>query len=226
MGGCCSAWWNKRGFLATSSGAAWFYGVASEHDTLSAWDMENASNIVLVSACTNNCIWRALTCCCGQIGTPQTEHSPSALNVTGCDTVEIFGVLSTAMHPDYYTKQHRGLPALITMSDNRRTRLVAPNVCNSAMIVNSSDAKMRVPEGGTGFKTAIIAWDTSSAGGTGLKSDDGSPRPQRRQARWVQDVFAISEWVMPGVGTTATWLGQLDRRLAEYSRANFTMLLR
>ena len=126
MGGCCSAWWNKRGFLATSSGAAWFYGVASEHDTLSAWDMENASNIVLVSACTNNRVWRALTCCCGQIGTPQTEHSPSALNVTGCDTVEIFGVLSTAMHPDYYTKQHRGLPALITMSDNRRTRLVAP----------------------------------------------------------------------------------------------------
>ena len=122
------------------------------------------------------------------VGTPQTEHSPSALNVIGCDTVEIFGVLSTAMHPDYYTKQHRGLPALITMSDNRRTRLVAPNVCNSAMIVNSSDAKMRVPEGGTGFKTAIIAWDTSSAGGTGLKSDDGTLRP-RPQARWVQDVF-------------------------------------
>ena len=132
-------------------------------------------------------------------------------------------MLSTAMHQDYYTKQHKGLPALITMSDNRRTRLVAPNVCNSAMIVSSSDAKMRVPEGGIGFKTAIIAWDTSSAGGTGLKSDDGSPQ---RQARWVQDVFAISEWVMPGVGTTAAWLGQLDRRLAEYSRANFTMLLR
>lgn len=138
---CCSAWPNRHGFLATSSGQAWFYGVASEHDVDWAWKMVNASNIVL-------------------IGSPQTEHSPSALNVTDCDSIEIFGVLATAMHQDYYGRT--GLPALITMGNNRRTRLVAPNVCNSAMIVNSTDPKMRVHNGGTGFKGAIIAWDTSA----------------------------------------------------------------
>ena len=63
-GECCSAWPSKHGFLATSSGQAWFYGVASEHSVDWAWNMHNASNIVL-------------------IGTPQTQHSPSALNVTG-----------------------------------------------------------------------------------------------------------------------------------------------
>ena len=60
------------------------------------------------------------------------------------------------MHQDYYRKQ--GVPALVTMSDNTRTRFVAPNVCNSAMTMNSTDAKMRVHEGGS--KGAIIAWDT------------------------------------------------------------------
>jgi len=139
-GECCSAWPSKHGFLATSSGQAWFYGVASEHSVDWAWNMHNASNIVL-------------------IGTPQTERSPSALNVTGCDSIEIFGVLSTAMHPDYYSNKGLTMPALITLSNNSHSRLVAPNVCNSAMVLNSTDANMRVP-GGTGFKGAIIAWDT------------------------------------------------------------------
>lgn len=74
--------------------------------------------------------------------------------------VEIFGVLSTAIHADYYGK--RGLPALITMSNNSHTCLVAPNVCNSAMIVNNTDANMRVHDGGGGFHGAIIAWDDES----------------------------------------------------------------
>ena len=135
---CCSAWNNRHGFLATSSGPAWFLGVASEHDVLTAWSLHNASNIVMV-------------------GTPQTEHSPLALDVKDSDSIEIFGVLATAMHQDYYPD---GLPSLIWMSNNSKTRLVAPNVCNSAFIVNSSESKMRVTDGGIGFKSAIIAWDS------------------------------------------------------------------
>merc|ERR1711879_923945 len=115
---------------------AWFWGVASEHDVSTAWRIKNASNVVM-------------------IGTPQTEHSPHALVVEDSDAVEIFGILATAMHPDYYK---HGLPALVSMSNNSRTRLVAPNVCDSAMILNSSEPNMRVNDGGVGFKSAIIAW--------------------------------------------------------------------
>eukprot|EP00947_MAST-08B_sp_MAST-8B-sp1_P003135 g3135.t1 len=140
---CCSAWNNRHGFLATSSGLAWFLGVASEHDVLTAWSLHNSSNIVMV-------------------GTPQTEHSPLALDVRDSGSIEIFGVLATAMHADYY---HHGLPSLIWMSNNSKTRLVAPNVCNSAYIVNSSEPKMRVTDGGIGFKSAIIAWDDSDGDG-------------------------------------------------------------
>jgi len=145
---CCSAWNNSYGFLATSTGRAYFLGVASEHDVEIAWSVKSASNIVM-------------------IGTPQTEHTPLALSVQDSDSIEIFGVLATAMHPDFYApgpwprSRRQGLPALIALSNNTRTRLVAPNVCSSSMIVNSTDASMRVAEGGVGFRSAIIAWDTS-----------------------------------------------------------------
>ena len=153
---------NRHGFLATSSGEAWFYGVASgkcsrslsgfsssiqaaaaaaaEHDTVSAWVLHNASNIVMV-------------------GTPQTEHTPLALGIVDSDSIEVFGVLSTAMHLDFYGKV--GPPALISVNGTTRTRIACANVQRSSMIIKSNEPGMSVKKTGDQWSSAVIAWDDS-----------------------------------------------------------------
>lgn len=131
---------NSYGFLSSSSGRAWFYGVACEHDTVWAWKLVNASNIVMV-------------------GTPQTEATALALGIADSDMVEIFGTLNTRYGPS---------TSLISVNNTRRLRIVAPNVLRSAMLIDSaSDVAMRVPNAcyentcsGKGWASAAIAWDT------------------------------------------------------------------
>ena len=131
---------NQHGFLASSSGRAWFYGVACEHDTVWAWKLENASNIVMV-------------------GTPQTEATALALGIVNSDKVEVFGTLNTRYGP---------ATSLISVNNTQRLRIVAPNVLRSAMLIDSSDsAAMRVPNvcykqtcSGKGWASATIAWDS------------------------------------------------------------------
>ena len=123
---------NQFGFLATSSGAAWFYGVACEHDTVWAWMLRNASNIVMV-------------------GTPQTEATALALGIVDSDRIEVFGTLNTRY----------GAPtSLISVNRTRRLRIVCPNVLRSAMLIDSASSAERVPSNPKGWSTATIAWES------------------------------------------------------------------
>ena len=129
---------NQYGFLASSSGEAWFYGVACEHDTVWAWMLRNASNIVMV-------------------GTPQTESTALALGIAGSDTIEVFGTLNTRYGP---------ATSLISVNDSTRVRIAAPNVLRSSMLIDSSNASLRVPNvcaagtcAGKGWASAALAWD-------------------------------------------------------------------
>ena len=123
---------NQFGFLATSHGAAWFYGVACEHDTQWAWMLRNASNIVMV-------------------GTPQTESTPLALGIVGSDNVEVFGTLNT----------RRGTPSsLISVNFTTRLRIVCPNVLESLWLIDSASPAERVPSNPQGWSTVTIAWDS------------------------------------------------------------------
>jgi len=123
---------NQYGFLATSHGDAWFYGVACEHDTVWAWMLRNASNIVMV-------------------GTPQTEATALALGIVDSDLVEVFGTLNTRY----------GTPtSLISVNTTTRLRIVCPNVLRSAMLIDSVSVAERVPSNPKGWSTATIAWNS------------------------------------------------------------------
>lgn len=52
------------------------------------------------------------------------------------------------------------VPSLIVVNNTRDMRLINPNVERSAMLVDSSDSKMRVGKNGGGdWSFATIAWD-------------------------------------------------------------------
>jgi hypothetical protein len=128
--------------------------------------LHNASNIVMV-------------------GTPQTEHTPLALGIVDSDSIEVFGVLATAMHLDFYGKA--GPPALITVNSTTRTRIVCANVERSSHIVESNEPGMSVSSTGSDWSSAVIAWDTDVPKRVPAKTDDaerGKPAPSFWPAGW------------------------------------------
>ena len=102
------------------------------------------------------------------VGTPQTEHTPLALGIVDSDSIEVFGVLSTAMHLDFYGKV--GPPALISVNSTTRTRIACANVQRSSMIIKSNEPGMSVKKTGDQWSSAVIAWDDSDE--VYLKTDD------------------------------------------------------
>ena len=51
-----------------------------------------------------------------------------------------------------------------------------------------------------------------------LKSDDTALRARHNKpAKWVQDVFAIGNWVTPSIEPNALWRSDLKRRLSTYA---------
>ena len=53
----------------------------------------------------------------------------------------------------------------------------------------------------------------------------GRSPPKRQASKWTQEVFGISDWVTPRVGTWMQNADWIDRRMKEFADANFTVML-
>ena len=124
--------------------------MACEYDATWAWKLLNASNIVMV-------------------GTPQTESTPMALAIVDSDMIEVFGTLNTrGCHkgPSGQKLLHCG-NSLISVNNTKRLRIVTPNALRAAMLIDSDEPTMRVPNvcfekscAAPGWASAAIAWDS------------------------------------------------------------------
>lgn len=132
---------SRHGLVATSSGPAWFYGVAFEHQHISSFVLQGASNFVFF--------------------TPQTETTPLALGIVESQMIEVFGALLT----------HRGhsiplqdQPSLIQLNGTGAgVRIVCPNTLGSRWLIDSDDPGSRVANGcfhgcTSNWSSAAVAW--------------------------------------------------------------------
>ena len=133
---------SKHGLLATSAGPAWFYGVAFEHQHVSSFMMQGASNFVLF--------------------TPQTEETPVALGIVDSEMIEVFGSLNT--YREYPIPPLASRPSLIQLNrTGAGVRIVCPNTYGSKWLVDSDDPELRVPTDcfngcASNWSSMAVAW--------------------------------------------------------------------